>query len=148
LPVYALVVAKNGPKLHSAKVEEKDCPDDLASSGIRCHQLIGGQGRGIHGQAVDLSDVVTFVANWTDSPLVNRTGLQGLFEIDTDGWTPMRFRPPPPPGTPASPEDAAFADPTHPTLDMIFDRLGLKMERSKDRVEMFAITHVERPTEN
>ena len=31
MPVYALVVAKGGPKLQKADIEEKDCPDSSAT---------------------------------------------------------------------------------------------------------------------
>ncbi len=34
-PVYAIVVAKNGPKLEKAKMQEKDCPDTGAPVGTR-----------------------------------------------------------------------------------------------------------------
>ena len=59
---------------------------------------------------------------------------------------PMRQRPVPPDD--ASPESIAMADPTRPTLYMIFEKLGLKMESSKAPVEMFIIDHVEKPAEN
>jgi uncharacterized protein (TIGR03435 family) len=59
---------------------------------------------------------------------------------------PMRQRPEPP-GDP-TPESIAMADPTRPTLFMIFEKLGLKMESSKAPVEMFVIDHVEKSTEN
>jgi len=36
----------------------------------------GGQGRGLHGDAVDLSDLVLAVANWSDRPVVDRTGIE------------------------------------------------------------------------
>jgi uncharacterized protein (TIGR03435 family) len=41
-----------------------------------------------------------------------------------------------------------MADPTRPTLNMIFDRLGLKMESSRAPVETFVIDSVEKPTAN
>jgi uncharacterized protein (TIGR03435 family) len=147
LPVYALVVGKNGPKLQKSKIEEKDCPE-VSDGNTGCHQFMGGQGRGLHGKAVDMSDMALFVGNWTDRPLVDRTGIKGLFEIDTDGWVPIRPRAPVAPGADPSPEDIAMSDPTRPTLYMIFDRLGLKMESSKGPVDMFVIDHVEKPTEN
>jgi uncharacterized protein (TIGR03435 family) len=59
----------------------------------------------------------------------------------------MRQRPVPP-GAEPTPESAALADPTRPTLYMIFEKLGLKMGSSKAPVEMFVIDHVEKPTEN
>jgi uncharacterized protein (TIGR03435 family) len=40
-PVYALVVAKHGPKLQKSKMQEKDCPEAEAPSGIQaaCHSI-------------------------------------------------------------------------------------------------------------
>jgi bla regulator protein BlaR1 len=143
IPVYAVVVAKNGPKLTKAKIEEKDCPEG-GSSPDRCHQFAGGMGRGLHATAVTMADLVQAVSNWADRPVVDRTGLEGLFEINTEGWTPMIPRPP----GGNEEEGRAFADPARPTLYMIFDRLGLKMEASKAPIEMFTVEHVEKPTEN
>jgi bla regulator protein BlaR1 len=144
LPVYAVLVGKGGPKLKKASIEEKDCPDGPTADGPGCHKLGGGQGRGIHGKAVSIADVVLFVGNWTDRPIVDRTGLDALWEIDTDGWIPMRPRP-----QGGNEEEArAMNDPTRPTLYMIFERLGLKMESSKAPIEMYIVEHAEKPTEN
>jgi len=41
-----------------------------------------------------------------------------------------------------------MADPTRPTLFMILDRLGLKMESHQAQVETFVIAQIEEPTEN
>ena len=150
LPRYAITVAKGGPKLEKAQVEEKDCaenpsgPDDPAA----CHIFTGGQGRGLHGQAVSLSDLVRGVSGFTDRPVVDQTGLSGLFDIQTEGWVPMRPRPPRPPGQEPTAEDLAFADSARPTLFQIFDRLGLKLEPQRGPVEMFVIESASRPSEN
>jgi len=79
---------------------------------------------------VDLDDIAVFVSNWTVLPVVNRTGLAGLFTVDTEGWVPMQPRPPRTDGSPA-PEAQTFADPWRPTVFMIFIRLGLNLESSK-----------------
>jgi uncharacterized protein (TIGR03435 family) len=142
-PVYILIVGKNGPKLQKSPIDEKDC-DDPAN---HCHEGGAGQGRGIHAKAFDMAELVLSVSNFTDRPLIDKTGLTGLYDIDTEGWVPMRSRPLPP-GTVPTPESVALADPARPTLFMIFEKLGLKMESSKAPVEMFVIEHVERPTEN
>jgi uncharacterized protein (TIGR03435 family) len=147
LPVYALLAAKDGPKLHMSTMDEKDCPE-VPTREISCHQIGGGQGRGLHGKAVDMSDLVLFVANWTDRPMVDRTGIKGLFDVETDGWLPFRPRPAPAPGAEPSAEDIAMADPARPTLQMVLARLGLRMETQKAPVEMYVIDHVEKPTEN
>jgi uncharacterized protein (TIGR03435 family) len=141
-PVYVLTVAKNGPKLQKSQLEEKDCEDPKN----QCHFGGAGQGRGIHVKAFNMTELAVSVSNFTDRPLIDRTGLTGLYDIDTDGWVPMRPRPARPDGPTA--EDIAMADPTRPTLNMIFDRLGLKMESSKAPVEFFVIDRVEKPTEN
>jgi uncharacterized protein (TIGR03435 family) len=143
-PVYVLTVGKNGPKLQKSRFNPKDC-DDPAN---HCHEGGAGQGRGIHVKGYGMAELVVSVSNFTDHPLVDRTGLTGLYDIDTEGWVPMRPRPPRPPGAEPTAEDLAFADPARPTLYMIFEGLGLKMESSRAPVEMIVIDHVEKPTEN
>ena len=91
--------------------------------------------------------MVAFAENWSDRPIVDKTGIEGLFEVDTEGWVPVRPRIVPPGREPTA-EDIAAADPTRPTLFMIFARLGLKMESQKALVETFVIDQIERPTEN
>lgn len=141
-PVYVLTVAKNGPKLQRSRLEAKDCDDPVN----HCHIGGAGQGRGIHVKAFTMAELVVSVSNYTDRPLIDRTGLTGLYDIDTDGWVPMRQRPVLPGDT--TPESIAMADPTRPTLYMIFEKLGLKMESSRAPVERVVIEHVEKPTEN
>lgn len=149
LPVYAVTV-KDRRKLQKAAVEEKDClevtkgPQDPAS----CHAFSGGQGQGMHAQAVSMPDLASYASSWADRPVIDKTGLQGLFNIQTEGWVPMRPRPPRPPGQDPTAEDLAFADPARPTLFQIFDRLGLKLESQKAPVELFVILSAERPSEN
>jgi uncharacterized protein (TIGR03435 family) len=150
-PVYVLAVGKNGPKLQQSKFEEKDCAGPDNKDGAACHSIMGGRGRGLHAKAVTIEDVVEDVENWSDRPIINKTGLQGLYEIDTEGWLPFGARPPaepPPPGTTPSAETLALSDPATPTLFQIFERLGLKLEPQKAPVGMYVIDHVERPTEN
>jgi len=97
---------------------------------------------------MSISDLVAAVEAFADRPVVDNTGLQGLFNIQTEGWVPMRPRPPRPPGQEPTAEDLAFADPARPTIFQIFDRLGLKLESTKAAVEIFVIDRIERPGEN
>ena len=143
-PVYVLTVGKNGPRLQLSKFHAKDC-DTPAN---QCHVGGAGQGRGIHVKAVDMAELAVAVSNFTDRPLIDRTRLTGLYDIDTDGWVPMRPRPPRPPGVEPTAEDLAFADPVRPTLYAIFEKLGLKMESSRASVEMVVIDNVEKPSPN
>jgi uncharacterized protein (TIGR03435 family) len=145
LPVYAIVVAKDGPKLEKAKVQEAGCPDTRAADGFECHQFSGGQGRGLHGQAVDMADLANYVENWAERPVIDKTGLKGLYRIDTKPWLSMRPGPAPPSG--AKGEDGSdLAD--LPTLFDVFTRLGLKLDAQKARVEVVEITGIERATGN
>ncbi len=144
LPVYAVVVAKNGPKLEKAAIGEKDCPQ-VAAMGVACHTIMGGRGRGLHGQAVSLSDVLSYVENWTDRPLVDQTSLHGLFKIETRGWRELQPGPQPAPGAKAE-DGSDMAD--VPTLFEVFERLGLKLQAQKGTADIFVIEGVERPTEN
>jgi uncharacterized protein (TIGR03435 family) len=146
MPVYTLSVAKNGPKLAPAKVREADCM--AASINPPCHEINGGMGRGLHGKAVTVSDIADYAQNWSDRPLLDRTELTGLYEVDTEGWVPMTPRPPANDGNPPSAEAIAMADPARPTLFLIMDRIGLKMEPAKGAVDVWIIERVERPTEN
>jgi uncharacterized protein (TIGR03435 family) len=140
-PVYALSVARGGPKLKRAAIEEKDCNDEPGSSSVPCHGLNGGQGRGLHGNAATIADILRFIENWTDRPTVDRTDLQGLFEIDTEGWVPLV-------GNPNRGAGEGLADPLRPTLFMVFEKLGLKLEAQKGSAEFFVIESIEKPTAN
>lgn len=144
LPVYTVTIAKGGLKLEKAKIEEKDCAES-GNPGVSCHSLMGGRGRGLHGEAVSLSDVLSYVENWTDHPLVDKTGIQGLYRIQTSGWLPMQPGPPPPAGAKAE-DGSDMAD--VPTLFTLFERLGLKLESQRAPVEIFVIDRVEKPSDN
>jgi bla regulator protein BlaR1 len=146
MPVYALVVAKGGPKLQRADIDEKDCPEaSLNALGPYspstpmpdvCHEFNGGMGRGLHGRAVNMSDLASAVENWTDRPLLDKTGIQGLYRIETKPWLPMDAM-------------AARSDvPDAPTVFEMFETLGLRMEAQKGVVEVYVVDHIEKPSEN
>ena len=148
MPVYAVVVGKGGAKLQKSKIEEKDCRDaDTAAppDRVACHAFLGGRGRGLHGEAVSIADMLGYVENWTDRPLVDKTGLPGLFNIQTRGWLPMQPGPAPAAGVRAE-DGSDMAD--VPTLFGVFEGLGLKLEAQRGAVEVFVIERVERATEN
>jgi uncharacterized protein (TIGR03435 family) len=146
MPLYALVIGKSGPKLKPAKIQESDCTEDSpAKPSIPCHEVMGGMGRGLHAKAVDLSDITHYVENWSDRPVIDKTGLTGLFELDTEGWTPMTAQPP---REVTGGGDEGLNDPERHTIFLIFDRLGLKLESQKGPVQIYTIEHVEKLSEN
>src|SRR5262245_18570392 len=81
-PIYALTIAKGGPKLVQAARDEKTCQDVLTT--LNCHVFIGGQGRGLDGRTVTLSEVARALATWVDRPVLDRKVIQGVFDINID----------------------------------------------------------------
>jgi uncharacterized protein (TIGR03435 family) len=159
VPVYAIAVGKNGPKLQKSAMDEAQCAATSADKPeIRsffaaldpssCHAFVGGVGRGLRGEAIDMSDLARAIESFSDRPVVNETGLTGLYKIETPGWTPLREAAPRPPGTEPTAEERAFADPARPTLSDVLQDLGLRLESTKATVEMFVVEHFERPALN
>jgi uncharacterized protein (TIGR03435 family) len=155
VPVYAIVVGKNGPKLQKSAIDEEQCaarPDDkpqIARVGggadpASCHALAGSQMRGLRGQAIDMSDLAQAIEVLADRPVVNRTGLAGLYKIDVPGWTQAA----PSFDTSSSAEERALADSARPTLSDVLQGLGLRLESTKAQVEMFVVEHFEKPAQD
>jgi Protein of unknown function (DUF3738) len=124
----------------------KDCPE--ASPNVLgpvststpmpdvCHAFNGGVGRGLHARAANMADLVSFVENWTDRPLLDKTGIRGLYRIETGPYLRMD----------------AMADrwdvPDAPTVFEMFGQLVLSMEPQRGVVEIYVIDHIEKPSEN
>lgn len=143
--VYVLVADKGGPKLEKSDVSEKDCSESATDGQIPCHQVWGSPGRGLRARGVTMADLVSYLENWTDQPLLDRTGISGLVKIDTQPFLPTELA-----LAPVAQEtnggELNPADP--PTLFQVFERLGLKMKVQKDSVETYVIDSVEKPTDN
>ncbi|HKV98881.1 MAG TPA: M56 family metallopeptidase [Vicinamibacterales bacterium] len=145
MPVYALVAAKGGPKLQPADINEQDCPEaSLSALGPQtastampdvCHAFTGGMGRGLHARAATLSDLAAFVESWTDRPILDKTGIQGLYRFETKPWLPMD----------------AMSDPSGPQADkqtvfQMFETLGLRLEGQKGVADVYLVQHLEKPS--
>jgi uncharacterized protein (TIGR03435 family) len=141
MPAYALTVAGGGPKLQKAAITEKECAFDTVAE--QCHSFAGGLGHPLNGRAIDMDDMVRYIGNWADLPVVNRTALSGLFTVNTEGWVPMRLPPPPPGVTPAGNPFAGL-----PTIFAVLGKLGLELKRQEDTVPIYTAEHIERPAAN
>ena len=150
LPVYALVVAKGGPKLKEAK------PGDTYPNGLKSPD--GPRGRGmmrmqwgqLTAQALPVSALVKLLSEQQqDRLIVDQTGLSGVYDF-TLKWTPegpqpAMFKgdgggPPQPKTTDESSEPSLFT--------AMQEQLGLKLESRKAPVQVLVIDHVERPSAN
>lgn len=145
LPIYALVVGKNGPKLKEADAQG---PFRM-SMGPKGHNLTG---------KVSIAKLADVLSNFMDRPVIDLTELKGNFDIDLD-WRPDGQAGGPGffglgPG-PKSPEGggegkaAAEISDAPSIFTAVQEKLGLKLEPRKSPVEIITVDHAERvPTEN
>ncbi len=146
MSVYALTVADGGPKLQKSAITEKDCTFDTDPEG--CHTFVGGLGHPLNAKAIDMDDLVHYIGNWTDLPIVNRTALSGLFTANTEGWRPMRLPPPPPNATPAERASTERELSALPTIFTVLGKLGLELRQQENTLPVYTVEHIERPAAN
>jgi uncharacterized protein (TIGR03435 family) len=124
IEVYVLEVAKNGPKL-----EKGDGQGAKTSN---------GRGDIVAANAT-MDRFAEILSRQMDLPVVNHTGLEGVFNLKLQ-WTPESARP-------ANPvAGAAIEGPS--IFTAIQEQLGLRLHAQKEPVEVLVIAHVERPSEN
>jgi uncharacterized protein (TIGR03435 family) len=146
MPVYTLTVDAGGPKLEKSSLTEADCSQPVPDGQIPCHQFNGGQGRGLHARAANMDDLVSFVENWTNRPLLNKTGIGGLWKIETQPFLSMDVAANPP--APGAKGEGGVDLADLPTLFQLFEKLGLKMKPDKANLGVYTIDDIQRPTEN
>ena len=145
MPVYQLVLARNGPIL---KTSDQDC----AASTTACHGFSGNPTR-LSGIAVDMSDLALLLSSYSDRPVLDKTGIQGRFDIRLQ-WNPFLARPSSSDDAPRAPgavsREGPSSDPDSlPTLFTALEQqLGLKLESRKAPVETYVVERVEKPSAN
>jgi len=127
MPVFALVLSKNGPKF-----KESDPDADPA-------ELFSAKRRNtvVTLPKATMSDVVDAIGNaFLDRPVVDKTGLTGTYNIKLT-YTP---------NTRANRESPDLNDIN--VFQAIEEQLGLKLEARKEMVEMLIVDRVEKPSAN
>jgi bla regulator protein blaR1 len=125
MPVYALTVAKGGPKLTPAKDGEAT---RLSVIDIE--------------QGLQMTAVSVTLEQWIESPflggrtVVDQTGLKGAYDFTLTWGRPQ------PETSDAGPGAAPLI------VTAIQEQLGLKLVPTKAPVEVIVIDHIERPSEN
>jgi bla regulator protein BlaR1 len=152
-PVYALEVTRGGPKLKKAAMQENTCGDQATNVGdpAACHVLVGGFLRGMQGQAIDMSDFARGLTEFSDRPVIDKTGLTGLYNIQIEGWADIRNVPRPARTAQTEAqraEDLLRDDPSRPTLFAVLDNLGLQLEPQTGPIQTLYVDYFERPSEN
>jgi len=155
LPLYALTVAKSGPKLEASA--DGPCFDpvggheprvaDLASGRVRpCGGFSNSPGQML-GTRVTMGKLASNLTGTMNRTVVDRTGLTGTYDLVLK-WVPDEFVTPP--GGDAAPPAGGSSDNQGSSIfTALREQLGLRLESQKGPVETLVIDHVERtPTPN
>jgi bla regulator protein BlaR1 len=146
MPVYALSVAKNGPKLRpfregscipidSTKVPRPRQPGECAPRITRRGATIV-----VDMQGFTLDEFIEGHLGRVDRPVVNKTGIAGRFDFHLEYVPDERTGGPPP---------SEYADEIGPSLfTSLQEQLGLKLEPAMGLGDRLIIDHVEKPSEN
>lgn len=129
--VYALVIAKNGPKLNAVKAD----PDHPASANTGADVKASGSRQGIQFIADGSSTkaIAAMLVSQLNMPVVDKTGLTGAYKFtlqfgrewsasDPDGWPDI--------------------------FTAVQEQLGLKLESTKAAIPVLIIDHIEPPSAN
>lgn len=170
LPVYGLIVGKNGVKMQEAppdppSSENPNAPRgnlNIAASGnANAVTIQYGQGSSftfannrIEGKKLNMTSLADTLARFADRPVVDLTNLQAQYDFGLDlapeDYRAMMIRSAIAAGVTLPPQVLQYAESA--SLDSLFnsvEKLGLKLEPRKAPVEMLVIDHIEKtPTEN
>jgi uncharacterized protein (TIGR03435 family) len=139
LPVYALVVAKNGPKLKATNIQSAD----------PC-RIYGTSEGGDRYQGCTVATLASYLPLALGRVVLDRTGLKGRYDFtleyaDQDSAAVSSV----PTGGGAASDNPLPPAPSGPSVfTAVQEQLGLKLEPTKGPVDMIIIDHMERPTEN
>jgi uncharacterized protein (TIGR03435 family) len=129
LPIYALVLDKNGPKFHPLDAAEQECYP-MCREPAPLNRL----------RQRDLPSLARYLTRLgSDKPVIDRTGLTGTFKIELDMQKIMAAALEG--GGPPTNENIYRA-----SVDAVQDELGLTLTPIRSPVDVLVIDHVERPT--
>jgi uncharacterized protein (TIGR03435 family) len=132
LPIYALVVAKGGPKLQRVDDPGKAEKVNVSLPGAQFKASMFFSAGQFSASAITVELLASNLTLRADRPVVDRTGLEGTYKIDVR-WEPSDTR---------SLKDPAF-------LPALQQQLGLRLEKREALYDILVIDHVSRkPTEN
>jgi uncharacterized protein (TIGR03435 family) len=134
--IYALTVAKGGPKLMEAAPTPEGVPLP--------YFLLSPQGAKLTARSATMFEVAWAMQRTAvDRPVVDKTGLSGRYDIDLE-WTPDETQ------FPAN-RQIFVEEAEHPHPDLFAamqEQLGLRLEATKGPIATLVIDRVTRPTEN
>ena len=122
MPIYALVVGKQGSKLHASSPEERADGRPIFEDGQKCGKYVATK--------LPISALVEILTTPTRSIVVDKTGLQGQYDVTLE-WSP-----------------SPLEDTECPSVFTSVQQLGLRLEAQKGPVETIVVDHVEKPSPN
>jgi uncharacterized protein (TIGR03435 family) len=154
LPVYALILAKNGPKLQESKPSDTS-PNGTKGSAGHVNRHMGISSRAgeseIRDEGATMAAVAQQLSQQLSRTVLDQTGLKGMYDFTLrfshDQSPPAMFK-----GSGDSSPGTGNAPPPESSVPSIFtaiqEQLGLKLEPTKGPVEILVIGHIEKPSEN
>jgi bla regulator protein blaR1 len=162
LPVYALVVAKGGPKFHETTLPPPDPNNPQPPPGppqpgqpFRGRGVMMRIGRGqLNMNGAPMSAFADALSEQVGRKVIDKTDLKGNYDLALQ-WTPEEGQgrmfsgaPGPADGRPSA-DSAPPPEASSPSIfTAVQEQLGLKLESQKGPVEMLVISHIEQPSEN
>ena len=132
VPIYELIVAKNGPKLKPAQEDSNITVDGRPiRAGMICICL-GEDGRHLMGKGVSMEQLANTLRGPLERPVKDRTGITGSVDFNVI----------------YTPDDGPDSSSAPFLATAVQEQLGLRWESSKGPVEYVVIDHVEKPSEN
>jgi uncharacterized protein (TIGR03435 family) len=134
--VFALVAGKKGPNFRR-----------LTPNEASCWPLCPGSGKINHVRYRDLPSLAAYLTHlgswpgWSGRPVIDRTGLNGDFDIDLDMSKIMAAAT----EESAPPTNASIYD---ATVTFIEDNLGLKLQPQKAPIAILVVDRAEKPSGN
>jgi uncharacterized protein (TIGR03435 family) len=126
IPVYAVVVGKNGPKF-------KESAGDAAFSS---HHGVNGRNQNVIASMYTMDHLARAFGDFgVDRPVVDKTGLTGTYDIKMEATPEYRIN--------RSPELGDIS-----VFTAVQEQLGLKLEKQTAMTEILVVDHMEKPSAN
>lgn len=127
MPVYTLVVGKNGSKMQEAKEGEKTFANVVGPG----HLVFTG---------MNMLGLVITLSNTLGNPIIDKTGLTGFYDFKLDWTNPLWQKP--------GKNSEQLNDSLPDLFGAVQDQLGLKLDAGKGPAEIVVIDRIERASEN
>ena len=146
MPIYALVVAKGGPKLKPTTYTPPDSSVPLPSPQERGGlSITPGNIRGVNEPISGLAETLALMPDLAGRTVRDQTGIKGNYDFEVEFEQKELSR-----NLPAGVGNLSTSnDSSQPSIfTALEEQLGLKLETTKGPVETYAIEHIEEPSEN